>query len=169
MTCSRSQWLVNGGARTKPKAVWLHSVSLGIEFPFYYRKDNQPHPSSYTPHTPPLPPASHREVRLLKIVHSGPGRQCALEINHFHGCFSISVIAAAVRIDHKGNLFYWERGMHYAELGGIKYIKSMNSGESLGETDKIRRRRQCVCATTRDDSRTQMEPRVSARLGWGGP
>lgn len=40
-----------------------------------------------------------------------------------------------VRIDSKGNLFYWKRGMHYVELGEIKYIKSMNSSGRLGETD----------------------------------
>lgn len=69
-----------------------------------------------------------------------------------------------VRLDHNGNLLYWERGILYVELGEIKYIKSMD----LGEKQTIKKGPEVyVCVISRDDSGTQMEPRVSGTPLWG--
>ena len=40
--------------------------------------------------------------------------------------------------------------MHYIELEEIKYIKPMDSGKNLGETDEMQRGLECTCVQPRE-------------------
>ena len=59
--------------------------------------------------------------------------------------------------------------MHYIELGEIKYIKPMDSGKNLGETDVMQRGLECTCVQPREMTQEhRWSPESQRDWDWAG-